>query len=152
MPVDGESEGELTRFIGALGFEQRGRHKSKSVTRWAQGGINIVVNSDNEGFAHSYQISHGPSVCAICLKVDSASATLDRAEKLKDVPFRQPVGPGELEVPSVRGLGGSLLYFVDPLSELRAIWDVDFDPVPPAGGGADAGLTVVDHVSQSMHY
>jgi 4-hydroxyphenylpyruvate dioxygenase len=150
--VDDESEAELTRFIGALGFELRGRHKSKAVTRWAQGGINLVVNSDNDGFAHSYQISHGPSVCAICLQVESAAATLDRAEKLKDVPFRQPVAPGELEVPSVRGLGGSLLYFVDPMSELRAIWDVDFNPVAPSNRTREAGLTVVDHISQSMHY
>lgn len=150
--VDDEAEAELTRFIGALGFRQRGQHKSKAVARWSQGAINIVINSDNEGFAHSYQLTHGPSVCALCLKVDSAAATLDRAEKLRDVPFRQPVGPGELEVPSVRGLGGSLLYFVDATSELRAIWDVDFDPVTPDAGGADAGLTVVDHVSQSMYY
>ncbi|HEX2726575.1 MAG TPA: TIM barrel protein, partial [Beijerinckiaceae bacterium] len=150
--VDDESEAELTRFIGALGFRQRGQHKSKAVTHWAQGAINIVINSDNEGFAHSYQLTHGPSVCALCLKVEDAAATLDRAEKLRDVPFRQPVGPGELEVPSVRGLGGSLLYFVDPASELRAIWEVDFDPVAPAAARADAGLTVVDHVSQSMYY
>ena len=150
--VDEEAEAELTRFIGALGFRQRGQHKSKAVTHWAQGAINIVINSDPEGFAHSYQLTHGPSVCALCLKVDSAAATLDRAEKLRDVPFRQPVGPGELEVPSVRGLGGSLVYFVDPTSELRAIWEVDFDPAAPARGHAGAGLTVVDHVSQSMYY
>src|SRR5262249_22774985 len=109
-------------------------HRSKSVTHWSQGGINLVLNSDKEGFAHSHQITHGLSVCAICLKVDSAAATLDRAEKLRDTPFRQPVGPGELEIPAVRGLGGSLLYFVDPNSELGRLWDIDFKPpAQPAG-------------------
>ena len=31
-----------------------------------------MLNSDKDGFAHSHQISHGPSVCAMCLKVDDA--------------------------------------------------------------------------------
>jgi 4-hydroxyphenylpyruvate dioxygenase len=95
---------------------------------------------------------HGLSVCAICLKVNSARATLDRAEKLRDTPFRQAVGPGELEIPAVRGLGGSLLYFVDPGSELGRLWDIDFrTPARPAGNGG-AGLVEIDHISQSMHY
>jgi 4-hydroxyphenylpyruvate dioxygenase len=116
-----------------------------------QGDINLVVNQDKEGFAHSHYITHGPSVCAIALKVENATATLDRAEKLHDTPFRQKVGPGELEIPAVRGMGGSLLYFLDPVSALAKNWDVDFDPIKAAESG-DAGLTVVDHISQSMHY
>ena len=88
----------------------------------------------------------------MCLKVDNAGATLDRAEKLRDTPFRQAVGPGELEIPAVRGLGGGLLYFVDPNSELGRLWDIDFKtPAHPAANG-DAGLTAIDHVSQSMQY
>ena len=122
------------------------------MTRRSQGAINLVLNSDKDGFAHSHQISHGPSVCAMCLKVDDATATLDRAEKLRDMPFRQAVGPGELEIPAVRGLGGSLLYFVDPKSKLGRLWDIDFTaPREPQDNGG-AGLTAVDHVSQSMHY
>jgi 4-hydroxyphenylpyruvate dioxygenase len=143
---------ELARLFAGLGFRKIGEHKSKSVTHWSQGGINLVLNSDKEGFAHSHQISHGPSVCAMCLKVDDASATLDRAEKLHDTPFRQAVGPGELQIPAVRGLGGSLLYFIDPKSQLARLWDIDFKaPAQPQGSGG-AGLIAIDHVSQSMHY
>jgi 4-hydroxyphenylpyruvate dioxygenase len=149
--VDDRTAGELTQFLAGLGFRNLARHKSKAVTRWAQGAINLVVNQEKEGFAHSHYITHGPSVCAIGLKVDSAAATLDRAEKLLDTPFRQKVGPGELEIPAVRGMGGSLLYFLDPASELAKVWDVEFDPVS-AASDSGAGLTLVDHISQSMHY
>src|SRR5262249_13029419 len=107
--ADDRAAAELSRLFAGLGFRKVGEHKSKAVTRWSQGSINRVLNSDQEGFAHAHQIPHGPSVCALCLKVDSAASTLDRAEKLRDTPFRQPVGPGELEIPAVRGLGGSLL-------------------------------------------
>ena len=91
----------------------------KMVTRWRQGAINVVVNCEKEGFANSYNITHGSSVCAIGLKVEDAGATLDRAQKLLDRPFRQAVGPGELEIPAVRGLGGSLLYFGTPRASSR---------------------------------
>jgi 4-hydroxyphenylpyruvate dioxygenase len=148
--VDSHAADTLATFLAAVGFRQVGRHKSKSVTRWAQGGINLVLNCDNDGFAHSHQLSHGPSVCAICLKVDDATATVDRAEKLRDTPFRQAVGPGELDIPAVRGLGGSLLYFVDAKTVLSRLWDIDFIAQPQEPG--DVGLTTIDHVSQSMHY
>src|SRR6185436_7828716 len=62
------------------------------------------------------------------------------------------VGPGELEVPAVRGVGGSLLYFVDAKSELARIWDVDFIQPDGADHGPEAGLATVDHISQSMRY
>ena len=135
-----------------LGFTRAGVHKSKSVTRWRQGAINIVVNTEKEGFAHSYNITHGTSVCAIGLMVEDAAATLDRAQKLLDQPFRQAVGPGELEIPAVRGLGGSLIYFIDPKSRLREVWEVEFEPTGEHPALGDAGLTLVDHISQSMHY
>jgi 4-hydroxyphenylpyruvate dioxygenase len=150
--ADDRTAAGLAKLFAGLGFRKVGEHKSKAVTRWSQGAINLVLNSDTDGFAHSHQLSHGPSVCAMCLKVDDATATLDRAEKLRDTPFRQAVGPGELEIPAVRGLGGSLLYFVDPKSELGRLWDIDFTAPKAPQNNSGAGLTTVDHVSQSMHY
>jgi 4-hydroxyphenylpyruvate dioxygenase len=136
--------------LAGLGFRKAGQHRSKAVARWRQGRINIVVNADKEGFAHSFNITHGTSVCALALRVEDAGATVERALTLLDQPFRQPVGPGEMDIPAVRGLGGSLIYFVDRKSGLDRLWEVDFEPV--ADDGADAGLTVIDHVSQSMQY
>jgi len=150
--VDDHTAAELGRFFTGLGFRAVARHKSKAVTRWTQGAINLVINQEKEGFAHSHYITHGPSVCALGFKVANAAATLDRAEKLRDTPFRQKVGPGELEVPAVRGMGGSLLYFVDQQSPLGQVWDIEFLPVDATSNNNPAGLTVVDHISQSMQY
>jgi 4-hydroxyphenylpyruvate dioxygenase len=149
--VDDRAGDELAQLLAGLGFRNTARHKSKAVSRWTQGAINLVINKEKEGFAHSHYITHGASVCAIGLKVESASATLDRAERLRDTPFRQKVGPGELEIPAVRGMGGSLLYFLDATGKLAKVWDVEFEPVK-GDRAADVGLTTVDHISQSMHY
>src|SRR5215469_9016151 len=129
-----------------------GAHKSKAVTRWRQGDINLVVNCEKDGFAHSYNITHGSAVCAMALKVDDAAAALARAGQLLDQPFRQVVRSGEIYIPAVRGLGGSLVYFTDEKTDLGRHWEIDFDVPPSSGDGAGAGLTAFDHVAQSMHY
>src|SRR6266536_210617 len=149
--IDEATAPSFEAVLRGLGFAKAGVHKSKAVTRWCQGDINIVINCEKEGFAHSFNITHGSSVCAIGLKVDDAKATLERAQRLLDQPFRQAVGPGELEVPAVRGLGGSLLYFVDVKSELAKVWEIEFEPI--SGNDVETtSLTTIDHVSQSLRY
>jgi 4-hydroxyphenylpyruvate dioxygenase len=148
--LDEASEPIFNAMLRGLGFARTGVHKSKSVTRWSQGGINLVVNTEKEGFAHSFYITHGTAVCALALRVDNAAATLRRARLLLDQPFQQAVGPGELEIPGVRGLGGSLIYFTDPASALSQVWDIDFEVTGETV--RDTGLTEVDHIAQSMHY
>ena len=150
--IDDNDAKPFETMLSGLGFVQAGVHKSKSVTRWTQGAINIAVNTEKESFAHSYNITHGTSVCAIGLKVEDASATLDRAQRLLDQPFRQAVGPGELEIPAVRGLGGNLVYFTDTNSDLGRVWEIEFEATSEAGQDGAAGLTTIDHISQSMHY
>ena len=137
-------------LLSALGFARRGVHRSKDVVLWQQGDIRIVLNSEPDGFAHSYHVAHGTSVCAIALKVPDAAATLDRARALLEKPHVGAIGPGELNIPAVRGLGGSLVYFVDGTAALGRWSEVDF--VATGESGAGAGLLRVDHVSQSMQY
>src|SRR4029079_11217087 len=82
-------EGGAVQFeslLAGLGFRRAGLHKSKSVTRWQQGRINLVVNTEKEGFAHSFNITHGSAVGALGLKVENAAATFERATLLLDQP------------------------------------------------------------------
>jgi 4-hydroxyphenylpyruvate dioxygenase len=147
------SEAERPGFetlIRALGFIRSGRHRSKDVDLWSQGEIRIVLNSEADSFARSYQITHGTSVCALALRVPDARAVTQRAAALLDVPHAGAVGPGELDIPAVRGLGGSLLYFLDRSPSLGRWAEIDFEPT--GEGGTDAGLIRVDHVSQTMQY
>ncbi len=148
--VDESDKPGFEHLLSALGFSRAGTHRSKDVTLWRQGSVRIVANSDKDGFAHSYQITHGTSVCAIALKVADAEATIARAKALLDVPHSGAVGVGELDMPAVRGLGGSLLYFVDDTSALGRWSEVDF--IPSHDVSQDAGLFGVDHVSQTMQY
>jgi 4-hydroxyphenylpyruvate dioxygenase len=136
------------RLLGAMGFARVAEHRSKAVSLFAQGDIRIVVNSERQGFAHSYRLTHGTSVCALALQVADARATVARATALLDPPHEGSQGPGEADIPAVRGLGGSLLYFVDPA--LSGWAETDF--VPTGERAREVGLLSVDHVSQTMQY
>ena len=138
---------DLAALFVQLGFRKTGAHRSKDVERWSQGNIELVINCELDGFAHSHYLTHGPGVCAIAIDVDDATKTMTRAEALKARTFYSPVGPGELEIPAIRGVGGSLLYFLEASGKN---WDTDFEVLrsDPATDRLDA----VDHISQSMPY
>ena len=140
----------LERTLGAMGFRRAGRHRRLAVTRWRQGGINVVVNTETEGFAYSSYLAHGTGVSDLALRVEDAAAAFARARALGAAPLEQAVGSGELVIPAVRGVGGSVLRFVDEASGLARVWDVEFEPV--AEEGPDAGLDRIDHVALTMSH
>ncbi|WP_316188640.1 MULTISPECIES: bifunctional sugar phosphate isomerase/epimerase/4-hydroxyphenylpyruvate dioxygenase family protein [unclassified Bradyrhizobium] len=145
--VSPDNAGGLAELFAQLGFRKTGRHRSKAVERWSQGSVDLVINCEPASFAHSHYVTHGPGVCAIALDVDSAERAMVRAQALKTRTFSQPVGPGELEIPAIHGVGGSLLYFLDTHGKH---WDVDFEAV--ANDDSAARLQAVDHIAQSMAY
>jgi 4-hydroxyphenylpyruvate dioxygenase len=145
--VDKKHAGDLANIFRQLGFRLSGRHRSKPVERWSQGAVNLLINCSEEGFARSHHVAHGSGVCAIALRVDDINRTMARAEALDTTPFHQPVGTDEMKIPAIRGVGGSLLYFLDPGT---SNWDQDFSPIVDDVGSNH--LNSVDHISQSMPY
>jgi 4-hydroxyphenylpyruvate dioxygenase len=146
-----EEADALGNMLAALGFVPVARHRRKDVTRWTQGDINIVVNSDPEGLAHSFDVVHGASVCAIGLRVDDAAAALERAGALNIARYAQAAGPDEMQMPSVRGVGGSLIYFVEEGS-VASLWEYEFPHHLDGVAAAPLGLSRPDHIAQTMQY
>ena len=147
-----ESEAEeLATRLATLGFALASRHRNKDVTRYVQGDISIVVNTEKEGLAHSSYLMHGTSAYAVGLKVEDAAATVARAKALGADLFEQPHGPGELAIPAIRGVGGGVIYFLDDRSELARVWDIEFEPVE-GDRRRSAGLSSIDHVAQTMSH
>ncbi len=148
-----EEEAEaLGVMLRALGFKPTAKHRRKSVTRWQQGDINLVMNCEPEGLAHSFDVMHGASVCALGFKVTDVPAALGRAQKLSIEKFDQAVGPEEMQIPSVKGVGGSLIYFIEKGTE-QAVWAHEFTQIVADPGATQSlGLMRTDHVAQTMQY
>ena len=146
-----EDPAALGRLFEQLGFRVKARHRSKQVTLYQQGDINFVVNAEPESFAQSFARVHGPSICAIALRVRDAAQAYDRALALGAKPHRGPVGPMELNIPAIKGIGDSLIYLIDRYGD-HSIYDVDFEPVEDDGdSAAAAGLTYVDHLTNNVY-
>ncbi|HEX8404838.1 MAG TPA: 4-hydroxyphenylpyruvate dioxygenase [Duganella sp.] len=154
------------KALGALfermGFTAIARHRHKDVTLYRQGGINFIINAEQDSFAQRFARQHGPSVCAIAIRVQDAAAAYKRALDLGAWGFDNKTGPMELNIPAIKGVGDSLIYLVDrwrgkndgqqgAIGDI-SIYDVDFVAIP----GVDAnpvgnGLTYIDHLTNNVH-
>ena len=150
--ADDKEAKTLTGLLGSLGFRMERKHIAKSVELWRQGAVNIVVNTEREGFAHSAYLNHGASVCDMGLRVRDAEATVARATALGAPVFSQPVGINELDIPAIRGVGGNIVHFIDEKSDLHRVWDIEFNHVPKTEATQPSGIRRIDHIAQTMKY
>jgi 4-hydroxyphenylpyruvate dioxygenase len=132
-----------------MGFPVTARHRSKNVTLHRQGDINFIINADPDGFGQRFAREHGPSACAMAFRVKDAAFAFRRAVELGAKPVETRVGPMELHIPAIEGIGGSLIYLVDRYGD-RTIYDVDFIPVATSPSQPAAGLTYIDHLTHNV--
>jgi 4-hydroxyphenylpyruvate dioxygenase len=139
----------LRTLFEQLGFPVVARHRSKNVTLHRQGDINFIINAEPDSFAQSFARAHGPSVCAMAFRVRDAAEAFKRAVQLGATPFAGRVGPMELNIPAIEGIGASLIYLVDRYGE-QTIYDIDFREESSAPGKSAAGLTYIDHLTHNV--
>lgn len=137
----------LETLLQSAGFAPVGKHISKPVTLWRQGDANLLINTDQSGFAHTSYVVHGTTVSEIGLIVPDAAAAHARAIALRAQDHTAAARKGELDIPAIRGVGGSVLRFLDHGPDLGRIWEVDFHV---DGTPQDTGITGVDHIGQTM--
>jgi 4-hydroxyphenylpyruvate dioxygenase len=138
----------LRTLFERMGFPITARHRSKNVTLHSQGDINFIINAEAGSFAQRFAQQHGPSACAMAFRVRDAARAFNRALKLGATPVQTPIGPMELNIPAIEGIGGSLIYLVDRYGD-RTIYDVDF--VPVEGPSVEAsGLRCIDHLTHNV--
>jgi 4-hydroxyphenylpyruvate dioxygenase len=140
----------LRTLFERMGFPAVARHRRKNVTLHRQGDINFIINAEPGGFGQRFAQQHGPSACAMAFRVRDATRAFELAVERGATPVRHPVGPMELNIPAIEGIGGSLIYLVDRYGS-STIYDVDFVAASPAAAGRSAGLTLIDHLTHNVH-
>ena len=68
--------GAFVGLLEGLGFTRVARHRSKEVDLYRQNDLNIVVNSEQDGFAHAFGLLHGTSMCAVGFRFDNPERAL----------------------------------------------------------------------------
>jgi 4-hydroxyphenylpyruvate dioxygenase len=144
----------LRDLFTKMGFPAVARHRRKNVTLHRQRDINFIINAEPDSFAQQFARDHGPCACAMAFRVKDAAAAFERAIELGATPVPGDVGPMELNIPAIEGIGGSRLYLVDRYGNQGTIYDVDFVFEPDADqrmAELDSKLTYIDHLTHNVN-
>ncbi|WP_250535211.1 VOC family protein [Caballeronia sp. AZ10_KS36] len=146
----------LAALFERLGFVPVAQHVSKAVTLYRQASMNFLLNAEPDSFATRFAETHGVGIAAIGIRVVNAQIAHERAVDYGAWDFEgEKIGPNELAIPAIQGIGDSHIYFVDHWpgknSGEASIYDIDFRPLdqaPTELGGT--GLLEVDHFTQTV--
>jgi 4-hydroxyphenylpyruvate dioxygenase len=127
---------ELHALFKLMGYAPVARHKSKKITVYRQGDINYLVNEQPGTHGFDFVAAHGPCAPSMAFRVVDAQKAYERAIAHGAEPAEVSSAQKTLDVPAIKGIGGSLLYFVDRYRDPR-----------PVG----AGLFYLDHLTHNVH-
>jgi len=148
--VDDASEKALAELLTSLGFRRTGVHRSKRVTLYRQGEINLILNAEGDAFVRNYFLEHGPTVCAIALRTDDPVRALNRGTALQCPRFDSRIGRNEAQICGIRAPNGGVIHFVPDSLGATGLFEIDFkleSAESPSGG---AGLERIDHIALAL--
>ncbi|HVK79393.1 MAG TPA: 4-hydroxyphenylpyruvate dioxygenase [Verrucomicrobiae bacterium] len=141
---------KLAAYFEQIGFTAVSRHRSKNVVRYKQNDINFILNMEPNGQAADFRSAHGSSANAMAFRVRDAKHAFEEAVKRGAEPVEGKVGPMELNIPAIKGIGGAHIYLVDRYGA-QTIYDIDFKPIEGADEKKNAiGLTYLDHLTHNV--
>lgn len=141
---------QLRTLFTQMGFTETAKHRSKEVWLFQQHDINIVLNGSPTGHVHAFAEKHGPSACAMAFRVKNAAQAAAYVESQGAKLVGSHANFGELNIPCVEGIGGSLLYLVDRYGD-KSIYDVDFEYIEGRTPNDNAvGLMCIDHLTHNV--
>src|SRR5258706_2204148 len=160
MGTDGLGFGECARpgpeaphaLFKLMGYVPVARHRTRKITVYRQGDINYLVNEQPGTHGFGFVAAHGPCAPSMAFRVVDARQAYGRALALAAEAADMRASQKTLDVPAIRGIGGSLLYFVDRYGAKGSAYEAEFDwlgeknPQPEG-----AGLFYLDHLTHNVH-
>jgi 4-hydroxyphenylpyruvate dioxygenase len=144
--VDEAAAAALAAWFERLGFSRAGKHRSKDVTLYRQGEVNVILNADPALPARDFFAARGPSVCALGLWTDDPVRAQNRATALQSARAEGRVGPSEVPIPAIVAPGRTVIYFVDEALAPDRLFEIDFD-LDATERGPAGPVRRVDHVA-----
>jgi 4-hydroxyphenylpyruvate dioxygenase len=132
-----------------MGFSAIGRHATRNITFYRQGGVNFLVNEEPDSYASEFAAAHGPCCTGFAFLLGDRNQAYEYVMS-KGATSLAGIKGGALECPRIRGIGGSVLYLVDRLegspfnAEYVPIEGVDLNPT-------GFGLGYIDHLTHNVY-
>lgn len=139
----------LDALFARMGYVPVARHRQRAITVHRQGDVNYLVNAEPGSFAARFAAAHGPCAPSMAWRVVDARHAFAHAVARGAEPYE---GDGKtLDAPAIKGIGGSLIYFVDRYGEKGSAYADEFawlgeaDPRP-----AGVGFYYLDHLTHNV--
>ena len=119
----------LGQVLENMGFRPIARHRSREVTLYRQGDMNLIVNASPDDARVTDTVDGQPVISAVAFRVQDALKAQTRCLQLGAWGVPSQAQAMELHIPAIHGPGRSRFYFVDRWQEF-SIYDIDFKPIP----------------------
>jgi 4-hydroxyphenylpyruvate dioxygenase len=143
--------GALTELFAQLGFAPAARHKRKAVELFRQGDVCFLVNCEPDSHAVRFAAEHGPCASAMGWYVVDplqARAHALRSDPGTALPADTNLG---LDLPAIRGIGGSLIYFADRPADGASGFENEFEWAPGVERAPVGELSYIDHLTHNVN-
>lgn len=141
---------ELAKLFTKMGYSHVATHTTKKIDLWRQGDINYLVNAEPGTHATDFCDQHGPCASSMAWRVVDAQHAFKYALAHGATPHTD--NNKALDVPAIKGIGGSLIYFIENYGEQQSAYENDFhwlidDHQAPTGHG----FYYLDHLTHNVH-
>lgn len=138
---------ELRSLFAKMGYALTARHRTKAIELWQQGDITYVLNAEPDSFAARFVAEHGPCAPSMGWRVVDAEKALAHAVSRGAEAYEGD--DKTLDVPAIRGIGGSLIYFIDRYY-VTSPYNEEFDWLA-ASKPKGVGFYYLDHLTHNVH-
>jgi 4-hydroxyphenylpyruvate dioxygenase len=134
-----------------FGFSKIGKHKSKDVDYYRQNDIHFFINKEDGSFGKSFANLHGPSICSMGWRMDDAllacSTAIERGAKIGTPDYQR----NNKEIPSIFGIGDSLIYFIDDFENPKRYEEMGFEYLDNPILSENKGFIAIDHLTNNVY-
>ncbi len=151
VELAGPEPKRLERLLLAFGFSRTMQNAARGVDLYEQNDITFFLHTGTGGHAGSFSKAHGPCIPGMGWRVEDASKARDVAVSRGAKAADADLARGKAGLPSIFGIGDSVLSFVDHWKERTHFAELGFAPHPDPILVPKAGFTRVDHLTNNVH-
>jgi len=138
----------LHRLLRAFGFSRTQRHRTRPLDLYEQGDIAFILDRSRTGVSATFAAAHGPCISAMGWYAEdaavAAATAVKRGARRGQGDFTRAIGE---PLYAVRGIGDSLIYFVDAQDTWSSL---GFVAHPEPDRVASKGFTRIDHLTNNV--
>jgi 4-hydroxyphenylpyruvate dioxygenase len=141
---------KLHKLFIDFGFSKLMSSKNGATEYYKQNDINFLLNKNESGHSFDFSKVHGPSISAMAFRVENASKAYEAAINNGAKSAKGEYTYLGKEVPTIFGIGDSLIYFVDQYTQANFYEGLGFSKLENPLKVQDKGFLAIDHLTNNV--